>query len=128
MVKAGILSDTHGNLHPRLVEFFKPVDEIWHAGDIGNLKTAEILESLKPFRAVYGNIDGEEIRCRFPESQFFIVEQAKVVMIHIGGSPGRYGQQARQLIRHHQPTLFVCGHSHILKVMMKHLQFRQMCI
>ena len=116
VVKVGILSDTHGYLHSRLFDFFQDVEEIWHAGDIGNLKTAEALEEFKPFRAVYGNIDGQEIRSRFPVSQFFTVEQAQVVMIHIGGSPGRYDQQAQQLIRHHRPTLFVCGHSHILKV------------
>lgn len=114
--RVGILSDTHGFLHPRIRAFFNGVDEIWHAGDIGSVETAEAMKRLALTRAVYGNIDGRDIRCLFPEYQLFKAEEARVLMIHIGGSPGRYSRQAGELIRQHEPDLFVCGHSHILKV------------
>lgn len=116
-MKVGIVSDTHGFLHPRVVTFLREVDEIWHAGDIGNLETCLALEAIKPLRAVYGNIDGQELRTRCPENLFFKAEKADVFITHIGGYPGRYDQRARELIRKNRPGLFVCGHSHILKVM-----------
>lgn len=112
-----MLSDTHGYLHPRIPDFFSGVDEIWHAGDIGTLEVILALEKLKPLRAVYGNIDGQELRVRTSETLFFQADQATVMMTHIGGYPGRYDPKARELIRKHRPNLFVCGHSHILKVM-----------
>ena len=116
-MKVGILSDTHGFLHPRIVNFFKDVDEIWHAGDIGNMNTYQALEDSKPLRAVYGNIDGQDLRIRCPDIHFFQVEQAQVLLTHIGGYPGRYDRKAKELIKQKKPALFVCGHSHILKVM-----------
>lgn len=117
MKKIGILSDTHGFIHPGVSDFFKDCDEIWHAGDIGNIETADELSKLKPFRAVYGNIDDTKVRTEYPEYELFNCETVKVLLIHIGGYPGRYSQKARQLIQQHQPQLFISGHSHILKVM-----------
>ena len=112
----GILSDTHGYVHPRVINFFSGADEIWHAGDLGNIDVAHQLGGLKPLRAVYGNIDGQDVRIEYPEVQKFMAEQVKVVMTHIGGYPGRYDSRARMLIAEEKPLLFICGHSHILKV------------
>ena len=117
MIKIGLLSDTHGFLHPRIPEFFSGCDEIWHAGDIGSAEVIEQLEKLAVVRAVYGNIDGQALRKDFPETALFTVEGLKVLMLHIGGYPGRYTPKARRLIEKHRPGLFVSGHSHILKVM-----------
>jgi putative phosphoesterase len=111
------MSDTHGFIHPRVSDFFKDCDEIWHAGDIGNLETADQLSKLKPFKAVYGNIDGGQLRSSYPEYEVFFCENVKVLMIHIGGYPGRYNPKARKLIEDNKPKLFISGHSHILKVM-----------
>ncbi len=116
-MKVGILSDTHGFIHPRIEVFFREVDEIWHAGDIGNVETFIALNKIKPLRAVYGNIDGHDVRALCPENLFFKAEEADVLMTHIGGYPDRYDQRVRELIRKNRPGLFVCGHSHILKVM-----------
>jgi putative phosphoesterase len=116
MLHIGILSDTHGFVHPRILEFFASADEIWHAGDMGDIQISEQLRALKPLRGVYGNIDGHEIRIEFPEVQVFQAEQVRVLMTHIGGYPGRYDHRARMLIELEKPKLFVCGHSHILKV------------
>lgn len=111
------MSDTHGFIHPRVSDFFKDCDEIWHAGDIGNTDTADKLIRLKPLRAVYGNIDGGLLRVTFNEHEIFLIENVKVLMIHIGGYPGRYDRIAKALIEKHKPKLFISGHSHILKVM-----------
>jgi uncharacterized protein len=116
MIKIGLLSDTHGFIHPRVPYFFSDVDEIWHAGDIGNQETADALAKIKPLRAVYGNIDGGTLRQYFKEAEIFQCEQVKVLMIHIGGYPGRYEPKARKLIEEHRPGIFISGHSHILKV------------
>ena len=116
-MKIGLLSDTHGYLDPRVFDYFKDCDEIWHAGDFGTENIWKQLHDFKPFRGVYGNIDGQEIRTENPLEQFFILGDLKVLMIHIGGSPGHYYPEARSRILLHQPDLFVCGHSHILKVM-----------
>ncbi|MCB2207858.1 MAG: metallophosphatase family protein [Bacteroidetes bacterium] len=117
MKRIGILSDTHGFIHPGVSDFFKDCDEIWHAGDIGNIETADELAIFKPFKAVYGNIDDTLIRSEYSEYELFTCDNVKVLMIHIGGYPGRYSQKARQLIELHHPQLFISGHSHILKVM-----------
>ena len=117
MTRIGLISDTHGYIPPRVSVFFKDCDEIWHAGDIGNLQTAQQLEAVKPLRAVYGNIDGTAVRSSYQEFEVFDCEQVKVLMIHIGGYPGRYSRRARQLIEKYRPKLFISGHSHILKVM-----------
>jgi putative phosphoesterase len=117
MKRIGLLSDTHGNLHPRVSEFFDTCDEIWHAGDIGTEGVVNQLEAIKPLRAVYGNIDGGKLRIDFPEYALFEIEGLRVLMIHIGGYPGHYTKNARTLIQKYHPGLFISGHSHILKVM-----------
>jgi len=116
MRRIGLLSDTHAYINPKIFEFFGECDEIWHAGDIGNAHTLEMLESFKPVRAVFGNIDGQDVRLRCPLEQLFFCEQLKVYMIHIGGYPGRYNPHALKTIREQKPGLFISGHSHILKV------------
>ena len=117
MTRIGLLSDTHTFLHPKIFEVFKDCDEIWHAGDIGNLETVNKLQKFKPVKAVYGNIDGQSVRISFPEVQVFTIENRKVLIIHIGGYPGRYEKRARLLIEKEKPDIFISGHSHILKVM-----------
>ena len=117
MTRIGLLSDTHTYLHPKIFEVFKDCDEIWHAGDIGNLETINKLQKFKPARAVYGNIDGQSVRISFPEVQVFTIENRKVLMIHIGGYPGRYEKRVTALIAKEKPDIFISGHSHILKVM-----------
>jgi putative phosphoesterase len=114
--KIGLLSDTHGFFHPRIAEFFSGCDEIWHAGDVGGMEVIEQLEAVAPVRVVYGNIDGGELRKDFSGTALFTVEGLKVLMMHIGGYPGRYTSQARELIIKYRPGLFISGHSHILKV------------
>jgi len=116
MVKIGLLSDTHGSLPEKWMDFFSDCDEIWHAGDIGNMIIADTLRNFKKLRAVFGNIDGVDIRREYPELHVFEIEKLKVVMIHIGGYPGKYQATARALIKKEKPGLFISGHSHILKV------------
>ncbi len=117
MKKIGLISDTHGYLHPKVKGFFRDVDEIWHAGDIGNRETSVELATFKPLRAVYGNIDDPKLRADHPEYRSFKIEGVKVLMMHIGGYPGKYSPQGRQLIKAERPDLFISGHSHILKAM-----------
>lgn len=117
MKKIGLLSDTHGWLNPKVFDFFKDCDEIWHVGDIGSTDVADKLSSFKPLRAVYGNIDGQELRLMFPKIQIFTVEDVKVVMTHIGGYPNRYEPGIKELLIKEKPKIFISGHSHILKVM-----------
>lgn len=117
MHKIGLISDTHGFLPPGVPAFFESCDEIWHAGDIGTIELAKRLAEIKPLRAVYGNIDGTEIRQQFPEYLVFQIEKVTVLMMHIGGYPGGYNSKALSLIRLEKPGLFITGHSHILKVM-----------
>lgn len=116
MTKIGLLSDTHNYLHPKIFDFFKDVDEIWHAGDIGSIMILERLETFKKIRAVFGNIDGHELRITIPEYQIFKVEDIRVFMIHIGGYPGRYERGVPEKLSEMKPDLFISGHSHILKV------------
>jgi putative phosphoesterase len=115
-MKIGLLSDTHGWIHPRLFEHFAKCEEIWHAGDIGNLKTADELSAFKPLKAVYGNIDDALVRTVYPEQLNFSAEEVRVFITHIGGSPGHYDQRVRNVISENPPDLFICGHSHIAKV------------
>lgn len=117
MTQIALLSDTHGYLPPDIFESFNKVDEIWHAGDIGTTALADKLNGFKPMRAVYGNIDGQDIRAIHPKNQLFYCESVKVFMTHIGGYPGRYEKEARMIIDKENPQLFISGHSHILKVM-----------
>ena len=117
MRKIGLLSDTHSHIHPRCYEFFKDCDEVWHAGDIGNINVADTLNKFKPLKAVYGNIDGKDVRAVYKEFLVFRIEDVKVLIMHIGGYPGHYSKTAREFIIREKPTLFISGHSHILKVM-----------
>ena len=112
-----MLSDTHGFLDPKLFEFLEECDEIWHAGDIGELKVTEQLADFRPLRAVWGNIDGPEFRHLFPEHQRFVCQGVDVFMTHIGGYPGRYARGIGPLLRKDPPQLFICGHSHIVRAM-----------
>lgn len=127
MKRIGLLSDTHGFLHPRLFSFFEKVDEIWHAGDFGNIEVADRLAAFKPLKGVYGNIDGQDVRVVYPLHQRFKCEEVNVWMTHIGGYPGRYEKYVMPEIFRHPPDLFISGHSHILKVMYdKKLNFLHM--
>ena len=116
MKAIGLLSDTHGFLPDAVFKHFEKVDEIWHAGDIGNLEVLDALTQFKPLRAVYGNIDGQEIRIRCEEHLLFEIEAVKVYMTHIGGYPPKYNADVKPLLIKHKPHLFIAGHSHILKV------------
>jgi len=117
MVKIGLLSDTHSYLDPALLPFLQDCDQIWHAGDIGNVRLLEQLRTLKkPLKAVCGNIDGHDIRIDTPEDLVWEVEGMKILMTHIGGYPGHYTARAKKLLLDEKPDIFVCGHSHILKV------------
>ncbi len=116
MKKIGIISDTHGTFDDTLRHFLRDVDEIWHAGDIGTLALADEIAAFKPLRAVWGNIDGADVRRAYHQTEVFECEGARVVMMHIGGYPKRYRPESVELIMRHRPTLFVAGHSHILTV------------
>jgi len=118
MKRIGIISDTHSHWDDRYAEFFKGCHEIWHAGDVGSFSIIERLREIAPVRAVAGNCDGQDIRCEFKETCDFNIEGAHVMMRHIGGSPGHYDSAVRRIFATSgTPDLFVCGHSHILKVM-----------
>ena len=113
----GIISDTHGVFSDEFKEFLSPVDEIWHAGDFGgSINFADSIAAFKPLKGVYGNYDGQDIRLVYPEYQCFECEGTRVLMMHIGGRPGKYDFKARELIGRYSPDIFVCGHSHILMV------------
>lgn len=117
MRRIGIISDTHGYLDDALIKHLSICDEIWHAGDIGAPEVTQRLAQLKPIRAVVGNVDGGTLRQQFPKTLLFTCEEVSVMLTHIGGYPGKYDKEAFRQIITHQPMLFVCGHSHILKVM-----------
>ncbi len=116
MKRVGIISDTHGTFDDRLREFLTEVDEIWHAGDVGSIELADQITRFRPLRAVYGNIDGGAMRVAWPRWASFECEQARVLMTHIGGYPGRYEQGAVEQILQTHPNIFITGHSHILRV------------
>ena len=117
MTRVGLLSDTHAWWDERYAHYFSECDEVWHAGDIGSAELADRFEQLPvTFRAVHGNIDGYDIRLRYPEVLRFTVEGVDVLMKHIGGYPGKYDASVRGILMQNPPTLFVCGHSHIMKV------------
>lgn len=111
-----LLSDTHSCIDEHIMKYVAQADEVWHAGDIGDLTVTDTIKKVKPLRAVYGNIDGAEARLEFPEEQFFECEGMKVYMIHIGGYPGKYKASVKQRIMTEHPGIYICGHSHILKV------------
>lgn len=116
MVKIGVLSDTHGVVPSQVYTFFKDCDELWHAGDLGR-GVLEELRAFKPVRAVYGNMDDHSLHYELSEVELFNVGGQKVLMTHIGGWPGHYPSDIFSLLRRERPNIFVCGHSHILKVM-----------
>ncbi len=116
MMKIGLISDTHGYLDPRVQELFAECDEIWHAGDFGSMQVAGELKEIAPVVGVYGNVDGQEIRHEFPQHNRFEREGFHIWITHIGGVPGRYCIPIREEIQKNTPDIFVCGHSHILKI------------
>ena len=117
MKKILLLSDTHSHIDDGIIKHVHWADEVWHAGDIGDVSVTDAIMALKPLRAVYGNIDDNVIRMQFPEHLFFNCEDVKVWITHIGGYPGRYPALIRAILDSKRPDLFICGHSHILKVM-----------
>ena len=112
-----LLSDTHHTLDERFFSHFENADEIWHAGDIGSLDVTDQLKNFAPIRAVFGNIDNHKIRAHFKKTLLFRCEDVKVMMTHIGGYPNRYAKGIKERLEEIQADLFICGHSHILKVM-----------
>jgi len=116
MKKILLLSDTHSYIDEAILKYVKQADEVWHAGDIGDLKVTDTIKQLKPLRAVYGNIDDAKARVEFPENNRFMCEDVDVWITHIGGYPNRYDVRIREAIKKNPPKLFISGHSHILKV------------
>lgn len=120
----GLMSDSHGFLDDQVYTFFKDVDQVWHAGDIGNLATLDKLSAFKPLRAVYGNIDDQTTRSATTQSLRFMEEGMDVFMTHIGGYPGHYDKNVLNMLKFNPPGLFICGHSHILRIIYdKRFQF-----
>ncbi len=117
MKKILLLSDTHSHIDDSILKHARQADEIWHAGDIGTLAVTDALSAIKPVRGVYGNIDNHIIQKEFPENNRFMCESVDVLMTHIGGYPPKYNVRTREVIKNNPPKLFICGHSHILKVM-----------
>ena len=117
MTRIGLISDTHNYLDKAVFDHFKNCDEIWHAGDFGTGAIADELKAFKPLKGVYGNIDGYDIRSIYPEKLRWQCEGVKVFMTHIGGYPPKYNPQVKKELIANPPKLFICGHSHILKVM-----------
>lgn len=115
-MKIGLLSDTHGHLDPNVFDYFSGCDEVWHAGDIGAGSVADALEKFKPFRAVFGNIDDKDMQVRYPEDLRFTCEDLRIWITHIGGVPPQYNARVKALLKESTPDVFICGHSHILRV------------
>ncbi|MDX2196110.1 MAG: metallophosphoesterase family protein [Cytophagales bacterium] len=116
MKKIAVLSDTHGHLPENVLKYFADCDEIWHAGDVGDITIIRKLSSLKPFKAVYGNIDGKDISALIPENQIFMCESKKILITHIAGKPGKYTARVKKILLDEKPDMLVCGHSHILQI------------
>tara|TARA_R110000868_G_scaffold5278_2_gene32459 strand:+ start:539 stop:1030 length:492 start_codon:yes stop_codon:yes gene_type:complete len=117
MIKILLLSDTHGYIDDGILKYVKEADEVWHAGDIGDINVTDAIKKIKPLKAVFGNIDDTKARLEFPEHNRFMCEGVDVWMTHIGGYPKAYDMRVRESIKLNPPKLFICGHSHILKVM-----------
>ncbi|WP_299521424.1 metallophosphoesterase family protein [Winogradskyella sp.] len=117
MQKILLLSDTHGYMDDTILKYVRQADEVWHAGDIGDLKVTDNIKKHKPLKAVYGNIDDTKIRSEFPLHNRFMCEGVDVWITHIGGYPPKYNNSIREALNGNPPDLFICGHSHILKVM-----------
>ena len=115
-MRIGVLSDTHGTVPDQVFDFFRDCDELWHAGDMG-LGVLDTLRAFKPTVAVFGNMDGWDVRGIVPETQYFQREGHRILMTHIGGYPGHYQPAMRRAIESLEPSIFVCGHSHILRIM-----------
>ena len=116
MKKILLISDTHGYIDDRIIQYAKESDETWHAGDIGELKVVDELKKVTTLRAVHGNIDNSKIRAEYAENLRFKIEDMRIWITHIGGYPNKYNQRIRQEIYTDPPDIFICGHSHILKV------------
>ncbi len=116
MKKILLLSDSHGYIDKKIIKYFDDIDQVWHAGDIGNIKVCETILKTKPLKAVFGNIDNFEIREKFQEDLNFHCEGLKIYITHIGGYPGNYNKRVKKVIEETRPNVFICGHSHILKV------------
>lgn len=116
MKKILLISDTHSYIDSQILKYVKQADEVWHAGDIGDLKVSDTIKKLKPLRAVYGNIDGKEARAEFPLDNKFTIDGVNVWITHIGGYPNKYNLRVREELAKNPPKVFICGHSHILKV------------
>jgi putative phosphoesterase len=116
MKKILLISDTHGYIDDRIIQYAKESDETWHAGDIGELKVVDEIKKVTTLRAVHGNIDNSKIRAEYAENLRFKIEDMKIWITHIGGYPNKYNQRIRQEIYNDPPDIFICGHSHILKV------------
>ncbi|MEQ9218823.1 MAG: metallophosphoesterase family protein [Cyclobacteriaceae bacterium] len=119
-MKIGLLSDTHSHLDENIFNYFSACDEIWHAGDIGNMELLEKLEAFKPLVAVWGNIDGHQVRAATHEAVYFEREGKKIYMIHIAGKPPGYNPRVKTMLNKYQPEILVCGHSHVLKIQKDH--------
>jgi uncharacterized protein len=115
-MKIGLLSDTHSYLDPKVFEYFNECDEVWHAGDIGDAAVVNELEKFKPLRAVFGNIDDQSMQARYQEDFWFTCERLTIWMTHIGGAPPNYNPRIKKILKEKVPDLFICGHSHILRV------------
>ncbi|CAM3885679.1 metallophosphoesterase family protein [Flavobacterium branchiophilum] len=116
MKKILLLSDTHSHIDESILKYVRQSDEVWHAGDIGSLAVTDAIKKIKPLIAVYGNIDDAKVRMEFPLHQRFMCEKVSVWITHIGGYPGKYNPNIRDMLVQNPPKLFICGHSHILKV------------
>ena len=127
MKRIGLMSDTHGYIDPKIYDYFKDVDEIWHAGDIGTIDVIDDLRKFKPLRGVYGNIDDYIIRKELPEFNRFKCEDVEVLITHIGGKPGNFSIPATAELNKKAPKLFICGHSHILLVKMD-TRYKMLCM
>jgi len=127
MPAIGLISDTHSYLDPQVFEYFKEVDEIWHIGDVGDAQLLDKLRAFKPLRGVYGNIDDREIRQELTLDYRFVMEDMDIWMTHIGGYPGKYTSRVRDILQIKAPDLFICGHSHILKVM-RDKKYNMLCM
>jgi hypothetical protein len=126
-MRIGVISDTHSWVDPAVYEHFAGVDEIWHAGDAGSLEVITELEAFRPVKAVWGNCDDFKVRSATREYLSFMIARKRVLIIHIGGYPGHYSPRALELIMEHKPDIFVCGHSHILKVIFDK-KFNMLCV
>ncbi|MHC5201203.1 metallophosphoesterase family protein [Myroides sp. LJL119] len=116
MQKILLLSDTHSTIDETILKYVHWADQVWHAGDIGNQQVVEKIQALKPLVAVYGNIDSQEIRDEFPKEIFWKCQQMGIYMTHIGGYPGKYNSQVKLALEKYKPQIYICGHSHILKI------------